>query len=148
MIPQCLGQFDTNYIIFKMLKFSKIISSKSKNIMKENNGYLRIFQFVEMNVSKLINYLTDICWNGQGTTALIKYIYLGLNSYSYISSFSNTGNWRFFTIQHPWKVFHTTQALLTRTGCSLYNHKVLQGFVSLCIWKHIPPSLKMLAFTN
>jgi len=23
--------------------------------------------FVEMKVSKLINYLTDMCWNGQGT---------------------------------------------------------------------------------
>jgi hypothetical protein len=23
--------------------------------------------FVEMNVSKLINYSMDICWNGQGT---------------------------------------------------------------------------------
>jgi hypothetical protein len=50
-----------------MLKFSKIISFKSKKILKENSGYLRIFSFVEMNVSKLINYSTDMCWNGQGT---------------------------------------------------------------------------------
>jgi len=44
-----------------MLKFSKIISFKSKKILKENSGYLRIFSFVEMNVSKLINYSTDMC---------------------------------------------------------------------------------------
>jgi hypothetical protein len=40
-----------------MLKFSKIISSKSKiYIVKENSGYFRNIPFVEMNVSKLINY--------------------------------------------------------------------------------------------
>jgi hypothetical protein len=38
-----------------MLKISKIISSKSKNIVKENSEYIGIFHFVEMNVSKLIN---------------------------------------------------------------------------------------------
>jgi hypothetical protein len=39
-----------------MLKFSKIISSKSKiYIAKENSEYLGIFHLLEMNVSKLIN---------------------------------------------------------------------------------------------
>jgi hypothetical protein len=38
-LPWHLGQFDTNYIFSKMLKFSKIISSKSKNIVKENDEY-------------------------------------------------------------------------------------------------------------
>ncbi len=51
----------------KMLKFSNFISSKSKNIVKENNEYLRIFLF-EMNVSKLINYSMNMNWNGQCTT--------------------------------------------------------------------------------
>jgi len=37
-----------------MLKFSKIISSKSKKIVKENRIFKNI-PFVEMNVSKLIN---------------------------------------------------------------------------------------------
>jgi hypothetical protein len=37
-----------------MLKFSEIIFSKSKNIVKENSEYLGI-PFVERNVSKLIN---------------------------------------------------------------------------------------------
>jgi hypothetical protein len=36
-----------------MLKFSKIISSKSKNIVKENSEYLGTFQFVELNVSNI-----------------------------------------------------------------------------------------------
>jgi hypothetical protein len=34
--------------------------------VKENNGYLRIFHLLKMNVSKLINYSMDMCWNGQG----------------------------------------------------------------------------------
>jgi hypothetical protein len=38
-----------------MLKFSKIISSKSKNIVKDNSEYLQNIPFVEMNFSKLIN---------------------------------------------------------------------------------------------
>jgi hypothetical protein len=37
-----------------MLKFSKII-------VKENSEDLRIFHFVEMNVSKLMNYSMDMC---------------------------------------------------------------------------------------
>jgi hypothetical protein len=45
----------------KMLKFSKIISSKSKNIVKENSEIFRNIVFVEMNFSKLIHYLMDMC---------------------------------------------------------------------------------------
>jgi hypothetical protein len=26
--------------------------------------------FLKMNFSKLINYSTDVCWNGQGTTTV------------------------------------------------------------------------------
>jgi hypothetical protein len=33
--PKYLGQFHTNYIIYKKLKISKTISSKSINIVKE-----------------------------------------------------------------------------------------------------------------
>jgi hypothetical protein len=38
-----------------MLKFSKIISSKSKNIVKENSEYLGIFYLLKLIF--LINYL-------------------------------------------------------------------------------------------
>jgi len=44
-----------------MLKFNKTISSKSKNIVKENNEYLGIFHLMKMNFSKSINYSTDMC---------------------------------------------------------------------------------------
>jgi len=38
----------TLIILFsEMLKFSKIISSKSENIVKQNNGYLRIFHLLK-----------------------------------------------------------------------------------------------------
>jgi hypothetical protein len=57
-------------LISELLKFSEIISSKSKNIVKDNSEYLRKFSFVEMKISKLINYSTDMCWNGQATTVL------------------------------------------------------------------------------
>jgi len=52
----------TLIILFsKMLKFWKIISSKSKNIVKNNSEYLGT------KISKLINYSMDMCWNGQST---------------------------------------------------------------------------------
>jgi hypothetical protein len=61
-----------------MLKFSKIISSKSKNnIVKQNSGYLGIFHLLKMNVSKLINYSTDMCLNGQGTYYMVLVFSLG-----------------------------------------------------------------------
>jgi hypothetical protein len=43
-----------------MLKFSIFIPSKSENIVKENGEYLNIIPFIEMNVSKLINYPTNM----------------------------------------------------------------------------------------
>jgi hypothetical protein len=61
----------TLIILFsEMLKFSKIISSKSKNIVKQNNGYLRIFHLLKWMFQKL-NYSMDMCWNGQGTIVML-----------------------------------------------------------------------------
>jgi hypothetical protein len=46
--PSTLGQFDTNYILVsKMLKFSNFVSSKSKDIVKENSEYLGIFHLLK-----------------------------------------------------------------------------------------------------
>jgi hypothetical protein len=55
--PYYLGQFDTTYIIFRNVEIFKnyFFQIGKKNIVKENSGYLGIFHFVEMNVSKLIN---------------------------------------------------------------------------------------------
>jgi hypothetical protein len=47
-----------------------MISSKSKNIMKDNNEYLGIFYLLKWFFSKLINYSTNMCWNGQGITVI------------------------------------------------------------------------------
>jgi hypothetical protein len=45
-----------------MLKFSKIISSKSKNTVKDDGEFLfRNISLVEMKISKLINYSTNMC---------------------------------------------------------------------------------------
>jgi hypothetical protein len=35
--------------------------------VKDNKEYLGNIPFVEMIFSKLMNYSTDMCWNGQGT---------------------------------------------------------------------------------
>ncbi len=66
--PSTLANSTLIILFSEMLKISKIISSKSKNIVKDNSEYLGIFYFVEMNFSKLINYSMNMCWNGQGTT--------------------------------------------------------------------------------
>jgi hypothetical protein len=39
--------------------------------VKENTEFLRIILFVEMKISKLINYSTDICRSCQATTAIL-----------------------------------------------------------------------------
>jgi hypothetical protein len=46
-IPYYLGQFNTNYIFSGMLKFSKIISSKSNNIVKDNSENLGILHLLK-----------------------------------------------------------------------------------------------------
>jgi len=64
-----IGQFDINYIIFRNVeKFKNYFVPKSKDIVKENNEYLGIFHLMKWKISNLINYLMDMCWNGQGTT--------------------------------------------------------------------------------
>ncbi len=61
----------TNYIIFKNVEIFKIkIKISEKKIWKENKGLDGIFgtlSFVEMNFSKLINYLTNMFQNGPCT---------------------------------------------------------------------------------
>jgi len=54
-------------LFLEMLKFLKFISSKSKNIVKDNSEYFGLFYLL-----KLINYLTEMCWNGQGTTIHVR----------------------------------------------------------------------------
>jgi hypothetical protein len=52
---------NSTLIIFIFKNVSKFTSSKSRNIVKENSEYLGIFHLFEMNFSKLINYLTNMC---------------------------------------------------------------------------------------
>jgi hypothetical protein len=55
-------------LFLEVLKFSKIISSKSKNIVKDITELFRNTPSVEMKISILINYLMDMCSNGQAPT--------------------------------------------------------------------------------
>jgi len=45
--PSTLANLTLILLFSEMLKFSKTISSKSKNIVKENNEYLGIFHFLK-----------------------------------------------------------------------------------------------------
>jgi hypothetical protein len=45
--PSILANLTLIKLFFEMLKFSKIISSKSKTIVKDNNEYLRIFHLLK-----------------------------------------------------------------------------------------------------
>jgi len=57
-----LGQFDTNYIVFRNIEILKnYFFQIKKYIVKENSGYLGIFHLLKINLSKLINYLMDMC---------------------------------------------------------------------------------------
>ncbi len=55
--PSTLANLTLTILFLELLRFSKIISSKSKNIVKDNKK----FPFVEMKISKLINNSMDMC---------------------------------------------------------------------------------------
>jgi endonuclease III len=62
-----MGQFDTDYIIFRN------VSTFEKIILKENKEFDRIFEnisFIEMKSSNLINYSRNMCQIDQGTRVL------------------------------------------------------------------------------
>jgi hypothetical protein len=69
--------FNTNYIIFRNGEiFKKLFFPNQKNIVKDNSEYLGIFPFVQMKISKLINYSTIMCGNGQGIMVIISFFIL------------------------------------------------------------------------
>jgi hypothetical protein len=45
--PSTLANLTLIILFLKLLKFSKFISSKSKNIVKDNNEYLEIFHLLK-----------------------------------------------------------------------------------------------------
>ncbi len=61
-----LGQFNNNYIIFRNVEISKTYVFHIKKYCEEKYWIFKNIPCVEMKYSKLINYSTDICWNGQG----------------------------------------------------------------------------------
>jgi len=71
--PSTLATSTLIILFTKMLKISKTISSKSKNIVEENSEYLGIFHLLKW-IFKIINYSIDMCWNGQGTTVIINHL--------------------------------------------------------------------------
>jgi hypothetical protein len=67
--PTTLAAWTLIILFSKLLKISKIISFQKKlNLVKEKHW---IF-IVEMKISKLNNYYTDMCWSCQGTMVLAR----------------------------------------------------------------------------
>ncbi len=63
-----MGQFDTDYIIFRN------VDNSEKIILKENKEFDKIFEniwFPEMKSSILNNYLTNMCQIDKGTMVLV-----------------------------------------------------------------------------
>jgi len=67
-------KFHANYIIFRNVEiFNK------KKILKETKKFHGIFghiSFVEIESSKVINYLTNMCWTGQGIVVAVKFFFV------------------------------------------------------------------------
>jgi hypothetical protein len=58
--PSTLANLTPIILFAEMLKFSKIISSKSKKNCEGKSGIFRNISFVQMKISKLINYSIDM----------------------------------------------------------------------------------------
>jgi hypothetical protein len=68
-----LGQFNTNYIIFRNIEIFKERFFSEIKIKKYDEIFGNI-SFVILEYSKLINYSTNVCPNDQGTTTINKII--------------------------------------------------------------------------
>jgi uncharacterized membrane protein len=70
LLLKYLGQFNTNYIIFRNVEIliQEIFSLKESKQPDEIVGNI---SFLKMESSKLINYLTNMCLSGQGTSILV-----------------------------------------------------------------------------
>ncbi len=83
-----------------MLKISKNYLFQIKRYCEGNEWILGIFSFVEMKISKLINYSTDMCWNGQGTTVFIYRHGLG----AHLCSFFVLGRATYTNVIYKYKI--------------------------------------------
>jgi uncharacterized membrane protein len=70
LLLKYLGQFNTNYIIFRNVEIliQEIFSLKESKQPDEIVGNI---SFLKMESWKLINYLTNMCLSGQGTSILV-----------------------------------------------------------------------------
>jgi len=55
-----LGNFDTKYIIFRKIEFSK------RNFFEGKRAIFRNILFFEMKISELVKYSTNVCWSCLG----------------------------------------------------------------------------------
>jgi hypothetical protein len=80
-VPSYLDPFYINYIIFR--NFVNL----RKNLPNHKNWILMNILFLEINISKWINYSTHMCWNGQGTMI---HFFEGLMIENFISKWRST----------------------------------------------------------
>jgi hypothetical protein len=86
-VPSYLDHFDINYIILRnFVNFKKKIFQITKYMEQRYWVFMNIL-FFEINISKLINYSTDMCWNHQGTMI---HFFKGLMIENFVSKWRST----------------------------------------------------------
>jgi hypothetical protein len=68
-LPNYLGSFNTNYIIFRKVEFFQMKIANIFSFLKKLN--LLEFVFFKMKISKWISYLTNMCWSWQRTMVIL-----------------------------------------------------------------------------
>ncbi len=118
----------TLIILFsKMLKFSKIISSKSKNIAKENSEYFRIFHLLRWIFQ---NYL--IIW--QTCVEMAKVLHVFFFTYSFYF-FINYPKWiedwgtTIYTCLNNWRSLGWWQLFV----CAKHQSLIVLTLCTLCV---------------
>jgi hypothetical protein len=101
--------------------------------VKENNEYLGNISFVEMDIPKLINYSTDMCWNGQGTTVLFMFHSILFNEQILVLEMGfSIIHIMFFSLEHSWKWSLINRSLLVQKVLhNTYGHFRSMGILGV-----------------
>ncbi len=70
------GQFNTHIIFRNVEMFNFFLETFFLKENKESDGIFVNISFVEIESSKLINYLTNMCWSDKGTMLELCYFYI------------------------------------------------------------------------
>ncbi len=124
----------------KCWNFPNFISSNSKDIVKENNEYLGNISFVEMDISKLINYSNGhvLKW-----PRYYSIVYVPLNTFQWTNFSARDGVFNhhimFFSLEHSWKWSLINRSLLVQKVLhNTYGHFRSMGIFRSFSSRHCP----------